>query len=269
MWLNEEYSNFFEQGVLASEKIDEKDDVEVYSSQNLGNILSIDGKLSFCKKDASPLFEMLVHVPLCTHPNVSKVLILNGASGGAAREVLRHEDIKIDVVDEKEALKELCAKHFTDLHAAFSDERVSYTKSNVLSFLEKASDDEYDVVIVQAGVKLDDILLAQLNRVLKNDAILVTISKNWWIDSEGLSKELEKLSQKFNIVMPYKFEGYSHAGFAGSMIFSSNKYHPTASMILQKADLLDDLEYYSCDVHVASFTLPVRMRKELYPVMKV
>jgi spermidine synthase len=38
--------------------------------------------------------EMLAHLPLFSHPNPKKVLIIGGGDGGIAREVLKHECVE-------------------------------------------------------------------------------------------------------------------------------------------------------------------------------
>ena len=270
MWLTEEYNNFWEQGILVTEKLDETNGAEVYLNEKLGNVLALDGQLKFCEKDAPAIFEMLSHVPLCAHPTANKVLVLGGGSGGIATELLKHEDINcIDLVDEDDSIKELSKKYFSKFSKSFESEKVFFHEEKAFSFLQKAQDKDYDVIILQRGLELDDLSLAQIKRILKGDGIFVMGSKNWWIEPEEMKEQLTTLHEKFNILMPYRFESYSHAGFGGSILFASNKYHPTADIILQKSDLLDDLDYYSCDVHLASFSLPAKMRRDLYPVMKV
>ena len=54
--------------------------------------------------------------------------------------------------------------------------------------------------------------------------------------------------------MPYRF------GHQASII-ASKKYHPTADLNLQRADFLDDLEYYSSEIHIASFVFPAKQHK--------
>lgn len=269
MWLTEQHNNFWEQGYLVTEKIAEQGDVEVYESEQLGKVLSVDGQLRFSEKDAPAFFEMLSHVPLCSHPEVNKVLIIGGNDGGAVTEVLRHEDVCVDVVDTNEAVCTLAQAHFNQFAPAFESEKVCFHASAPFAFLEKATDASYDVILIQSDIELDELFLAQLGRVLTKKGMLSLASKNWWIEPESVKQTLSVLSEKFGVVMPYRYESYSHAGFGGMMIIASRAYHPTADIILQKSDLLDDLKYYSCDVHMASFALSATMRKELYPAMKI
>lgn len=38
--------------------------------------------------------EMIAHIPLNSHPNPKKVLVIGGGDGGVVREVLRHESVE-------------------------------------------------------------------------------------------------------------------------------------------------------------------------------
>jgi len=48
--------------------------------------------------DADPLRlsyqEMIAHLPLASHPNPKKVLVIGGGDGGVVREVLKHECVE-------------------------------------------------------------------------------------------------------------------------------------------------------------------------------
>lgn len=37
---------------------------------------------------------MIAHIPLNSHPNPKKVLVIGGGDGGVVREVLRHESVE-------------------------------------------------------------------------------------------------------------------------------------------------------------------------------
>lgn len=37
---------------------------------------------------------MIAHIPLASHPNPKKVLVIGGGDGGVVREVLRHECVE-------------------------------------------------------------------------------------------------------------------------------------------------------------------------------
>ncbi|WP_198305743.1 spermidine synthase [Arcobacter vandammei] len=180
-------------------------------------------------KSSKAFAEMIVHIPLCTHIEAKKVLILGTVCESIKNETLRHK---------KESNFE------------FGD----------LSLIETKKDKEIDVVIL-TDIKADLKGLANIYRVLKDDAIVCFTTTSFSQDSEELKKDLKLFGDKFWIVMPFSF-GHT------TCILASRKYHPTADLNLQRADFLDNLEYYSADIHNASFVFPAHIHKELTGIAK-
>lgn len=180
-------------------------------------------------KDIIAFSEMTVHIPLCTHKEASNVLII-----GTADEYLR-----------KEALK-----HSKTSNIEFGD----------ISFLRSKNEKNIDVIIF-TDTKPDELLLANIDRILKNDGLIAFPSKAFFKDKEELIKDLKLVGDRFWIAMPYRFEH-------NTSIIASKYYHPTADLNLQRADLLDDLQYYSADLHLASFIFPANEHKALTGIAK-
>jgi spermidine synthase len=62
--------------------------------------------------------------------------------------------------------------------------------------------------------------------------------------------------------MPYNI------GNGSTAILCSKEYHPTADINLQRADMIDGLSYYNCNVHPAAFAMPNYIRKEYLGLIK-
>lgn len=179
-------------------------------------------------KDNNAFNEMMVHVPLCTHKEASKVLIIGTAS---------------------EDLKAQAHKH--------SYSTVEFGDSSLLT-----SKNEKDIdVIILTDVNLDELLLANIERVLSDDGLISFATSAFSRDEKQLKKDLLLVGTKFWIAMPFKF-GHS------TSILASKKYHPTADLILQRSDFIDDLNYYSSEIHNASFVFPAREHRELTGLAK-
>lgn len=54
----------------------------------------MDGIIQCTEKDEFAYQEMITFLPLCSHPNPQKVLIVGGGDGGVAREVQKHPLVK-------------------------------------------------------------------------------------------------------------------------------------------------------------------------------
>lgn len=180
-------------------------------------------------KISNAFAEMMVHIPLCTHIEAKKVLII-----GSVNDELKSETLK----------------HSKESNFEFGD----------LSIIENKENKEIDIVIL-TDIRPDLKILANIYRVLKDDAILCFLSKSFSNSKDELKEDLKLVGEKFWIAMPFKFEH-------DTAIIASRKYHPTADLNLQRADFLEDLKYYSAEIHSASFVFPASIHKELTGIAK-
>ncbi len=167
--------------------------------------------------------EMLTHVSLCTHRNPKDILVL-GNHNFINNEVARYSDLHVEL-------------------------------RNEVSFIESVKDNSFDVVIVNSDRFYEPTFVAQANRVLRKDGLIVLKA------DEELKAPLKNFGSLFGIVMTYKVENKR-------AIMATKKYHPTADIILQRADLLEGLSYYNAEIHLAAFALPAALRKELLGIQK-
>jgi spermidine synthase len=173
--------------------------------------------------------EMMVHVPLCTSKDPKKVLIISDDASDLVNEVAKHSEIE------------------------------SETIIATLDALRGAKDAEFDVVISELNA--DAAGYAHLNRVLKSDGLLVTTNPSLDEVQEN-TKIMEILGKYMKIIMPYRVS-------EGKMVLlASKEYHPTADIILQRSDMLDNLNYYNCDVHPAAFAMGNNIRKDYLGIIK-
>ena len=177
--------------------------------------------------DLKSFAEMAVHVPMCTHKEPSNVLVL-GATDEMKKEFDKH-----------------CAK------VCFSE-----NLDEILSKNEK----EFDVIVF-INEKPNEIILANLEKIIKTDAVFAFTSSHYDLDFDGLCSDLNIVGKNFWIAMPYTFG-------ENCMVLASKVYHPTADLILQRSDLLDDLDYYSTEIHSASFVTPAKTFKKLTNIAK-
>ena len=58
--------------------------VDVVETELLGKMLLNDGLIMVTEKDEFVYHDMIAHVPMFTHPNPKKVLVIGGGDGGTA-----------------------------------------------------------------------------------------------------------------------------------------------------------------------------------------
>ena len=180
-------------------------------------------------KDNNAFNEMMVHLPLCTHKEASNVLIVGTVN---------------------ESLKNQAAKHYKTSNVEFGD----------VSIITSKNEKNIDVIIL-TDVKIDQLLLANIEIILKEDGLIAFASKAFSKNEEQLFNDLNLVGSKFWIAMPFKF-GHN------TSIIASKRYHPTADINLQRADLLDGLNYYSAEIHNASFVFPAAEHRALTGIAK-
>ncbi len=173
--------------------------------------------------------EMMVHVPLCTNKTPENVLIISNDADLLTKEVQKHTDISSNVIT--------CS----------------------LDSLRGLDDASFDVVICEMNG--DAAVVAHISRVLKEDGQL-TIKHDPLEETQSNKVLMQVLGNYFKVIMPYNL------GTGSTALLASKEYHPTADVILQRSDMLDDLNYYNCDMHVSSFAMPNYIRKEYLGIIR-
>ncbi len=278
MWFEEIHNDIFKQGMKIEKKLAEVQSkfqkIEVFQTKAFGNLLVIDGHGMLCDKDEFIYHEMMAHVPACTHKEPKRALVIGGGDGGSARELLRHPDIKVDMVEIDEEVVNLSKEYFPQI-GDWDNPRLNLIIGDGIEYVKETPADTYDLVLVDstdpegpATGLFDRNFYAHVFKILKDDGIVVAQGESWWIDMPLHKEIMGVIGEFFKIVMPYRFEMYSYPGCNWNFVLGSKFYHPTADIVLQRADLLDGVRYYNSDIHKASFTLPNYVKQELGELYK-
>ena len=139
-----------------------------------------------------------------------------------------HSEPKEVLVISKVDVREELNTYPLDIHYAITTDEVAATS--------------IDVAIVD---EIADV--AKLSLVLKEDGLVVVPAGDVYSEVEANKALLETLAKEFKIVM------ISHFKDNQSIIIGSKKYHPTADINLQRADMIEKREYYNADTQKASF----------------
>lgn len=78
-------------------------DVLVFQSKTYGRILVLDGVIQGTERDEFSYQEMITHLPMFSHENPRRVLVVGGGDGGVLREVIKHpsvEEVVLCEIDE-------------------------------------------------------------------------------------------------------------------------------------------------------------------------
>ena len=131
----------------------------VFRSSTYGNVLVLDGNIQATERDEFAYQEMMTHVPLFSHPNPRKVLIIGGGDGGVLREVCKHECIdEIDFCEIDSKVCDVSKKYMKGMAVSFNDPRCNLVHADAAVFVQDKKG-KYDVIIVDSSDPIGKILL--------------------------------------------------------------------------------------------------------------
>ena len=186
--------------------------------------------------------EMLVHIPICTHAEPKRVLVVGGCDNiknELGKYKIFDEIVHIDIEVAKETLESMDGKKF-DV-AIVADDRF-------------ATDREFWI---------------ELTKRLDEKGVVSSLAPDLALDIQKSKESYKMLGAIYGIVMPYRYEKEVDAKLeCGYMTLCSRFYHPTADINLQRADLTDGFRYYNSDIAVAAFQMPTFIFKEYLGIIK-
>lgn len=264
MWLTKSYDDKIQQEYKIKNKITEINteyhSLELFDSEYFGNIAFVDGNV-LLQNTLSIQSELLAHVAACSHKKPKRALIAGGFNIEIAHELMKHNGISVDFLQkDTDVLETLISffPHYQNIFKNIGFTHICDDKGNFLLNI-KNENEMYDLIIV-----LDSDISGYYD-ILSEDGILISYMPHLLLDFDSAKDFLIKM-QDFRILMP--FYAPLSLNMKDFYVFASKKYHPTADIMLQRADMLDDLEYYCANLHLSSFVLPKPLMKKLFGIIK-
>ena len=145
----------------------------------------VDDVLNVTERDEFIYHELIVHVPMMSHPKPTRALIIGGGDGGTARELLKHPNLeKAVMIDIDGDIVNLCKKHMPTLNdGAFDDPNLELIIGDGIDYVKNAADKSFDVIIVDSTDPLPDSVgevlftkefYTHCHRVLADDGVIST-----------------------------------------------------------------------------------------------
>ena len=251
--------------------------IEIIDTFAYGKTLLLDGMIMTTEHDEFVYHEMITHVPMLTHPDPKKVLIIGGGDGGVAREVLRHDTVEhIDLVEIDGEVIEASKKFLPGLAKSFDDPKVTVHIEDGVEYVKKCSMETYDVVIIDStdpvgpaeGLFKPD-FYRDVYRCLKKDGIMTTQSESPTFNKKVFKEIYQCYREIFGQQNVHCYLAHIPTYPSGTWSFSycsKNGIHPVYDVEEKRVrSFVDssDLQYYSFDVHKAAFVLPPFVKKIL------
>lgn len=238
--------------------------IDVLETKDFGKLLVLYGSLMVGDNDNNAYNEMITHVPLFTHPNPKKVLIIGGGDCGALTEVMKHPEVeKCTMCEIDKMVVETAKKHFPDLTKGCDDPRANIMFEDGKRFIEE-TDEKFDIIILDLSDPIGpaaDLFQKEFHKAvydrLNDDGILVAQTESPFynkITVESLYKnliEIFPIAKMYTCFMPIYPSSYWSFGFC------SKKYDPIDDFDLSRYNSMNfETKYYNDEIHKASFALP-------------
>ena len=125
-------------------------ELAILDTYEFGRMLVLDGIVQTTIRDEFAYHEMITHIPLFTHNNPKKVLVIGGGDGGTIREILKHKSVEKAVLCEiDERVVELSKKYLPEISCGLSDPRVEVFIGDGIKYVREHNN-EFDVAIVDS-----------------------------------------------------------------------------------------------------------------------
>ena len=125
--------------------------IEVFETEQFGNLMVIDGFIMLTSRDNFLYHEMMSHPALYTHGNAKRVMIIGGGDCGTLREVLKHPEVESALqVEIDERVTRLAETYFPELCESNSDPRAEIFFGDGIDGVKRAKPGSYDVIIVDS-----------------------------------------------------------------------------------------------------------------------
>lgn len=125
--------------------------LEIYETEDFGNLMVIDGCTMVSTRDNFFYHEMMSHPVLFTHPDPKRVWIIGGGDCGTLKEVLKHPGVEQVVqIDIDERVTRLAEIYFPELCESNDDPRAELKFIDGIKWVKDAAPGSVDIIIVDS-----------------------------------------------------------------------------------------------------------------------
>ncbi|UCC66490.1 MAG: polyamine aminopropyltransferase [Deltaproteobacteria bacterium] len=238
--------------------------IEVLQTRNHGKILLIDDFMMLTEDSEFVYHEMVVHVPLASHPLAKKVLVIGGGDGGTVRELLKYPRLeRIVLVEIDEEVIRVCRQFFPDMSQSLSDPKVEVIIGDGVKFVNNAQE-TFGVIIIDST---DPFGVAQLlisaefyracRSILGEEGLLMQQVASPFFTPDLFVKIFYNMRQAFDLASPVLVPAPFYVSGDWSLGLASGSDRFLKQEIPEGYWIpIPGLKYYNCEVHRASFSLP-------------
>jgi spermidine synthase len=247
---------------LHHEKTDFQDLVIVETVQ-WGRLLALDGFFQTNEVDEFVYHEMGAHVPLFTHPDPKRVLVVGGGDGGMVREVVKHPGVEhVDLVEIDGRVIETSKQYFPEIAVALTgNPKVHVHVADGIKWVAE-HEAEYDVIIIDSSEPVGPgeglftaEFYANVFKALTGDGLMVAQTESPWSNAAVIKRAFGGISKSFPITRLYTCAVPTYPTGLWSFTLGSKKHDPADADV---AERFGDMKtrYYNPGMHFGALQLP-------------
>lgn len=244
--------------------------VEVYATEEFGNLMVIDGCVMLTQRDNFLYHEMLAHPALFSQPAPRRVLIIGGGDCGTLREVLKHPMVEqVTQVDIDRTVTRAAEQFFPELCESNHDPRARLEFADGVAWVKEAPPGAYDVILVDSTDPVGPAeglfappFFQDCRRALAADGLLAQQSESplFHLDSVLLPLHRNLRQSGFSAVQTLHFPQCVYPSGWWTVTLAG-KAGPLAQR--RAAPAAFPTRYYNAEIHRAALATPEFMRQAL------
>lgn len=130
--------------------------IEIFDTECFGRMLLLDGHIQLTELDERAYHECLVHIPLLNIDNPKRALVIGGGDGGVLRELLKHDQLEIDMVEIDMGVIDAARAQLPFLNeGCFEHPRVNLFVQDAFPFV-KTKRGPYDLIVMDSTDTYED-----------------------------------------------------------------------------------------------------------------
>jgi spermidine synthase len=236
-------------------------EMALIETKQFGRMLVLDGTVQTTIEDEFVYHEMITHIPLFTHANPKRTLVIGGGDGGAIREILKHPSIEKAVLVEIDGrVVEVSKKYLPEISCALEDKRVEVNIADGIKYVQEHRK-EFDVILVDStdpvgpavGLFAVD-FYKSIYEALNDDGIFVAQTESPFFHKDLIRNVFKDVKSVFPIARLYTCAIPTYPSGYWSFTMGSKKYDPLKTDISRIPEI--DTKYYCPEIHKAVFALP-------------
>jgi spermidine synthase len=241
--------------------------IEIVDTFAFGRMLWLDDTVQTSEGDQWAYHEMLVHVPMFTHPNPRRVLIIGGGDGGALHTVLHHPIEEVTMVEIDRDVIRACREYLPSVSAgAFDDPRVRLVYKDAFTFLDE-DHDPFDVMILDIPDPIGPAMrlftpefYRKVYANLRSPGVVATQSGSPWLQPDVVIRAVNAMRAHFSQVRVYLGHVPTYPAGLWSFAMAARGYRTEVPSEEELAERFQRLalktRYYTPEIHRAAFVLP-------------